>query len=291
MQRLEINLSNISAAREQNTENQESRGINNGPKNNFAWCFLELLRLMWTSRKAVELPLPMHHVPNPAADASQRPTSHSHDVLYLLMCIPHRRYAAKVAQINVSAFHSDQLFFPQLRLNYHEIRGRWHSVFSLRTLKSIKFVQFEMYSSSLADIQATDVIPCANRKDEYRYRPVPAEIIPPVGPNHLMHLYHHPEDAETAPVCLEKIPRKLRQPLSVCPVRGTGLGWGIHFVKGLHLTKLWATGFVGLLASIAFGVCWSTKRDDIQGGFGVTACMMVGLTFTIGIVQAAFETR
>ena len=106
-----------------------------------------------------------------------------------------------------------------------------------------------------------------------------------------MHLYDHPEDAEVGPDCLNKIHRKMRQRLLVCPQRGTGLGWGIYFVEGLHWRKLWAVGFVGLTCSITFGALWTYFRNDIQGGFSVTACMMVILTFTIGMLQTAFEPR
>lgn len=47
-----------------------------------------------------------------------------------------------------------------------------------------------------------------------------------------MHLYGHPEDAEGTETRLDKVPRKLRGRLGVCPQRGTGLGWGIRFVEG-----------------------------------------------------------
>ena len=63
---------------------------------------------------------------------------------------------------------------------------------------------------------------------------MPAEVIPPVGENHLMHLYDHPEDAEDSAICLDKVPKKMRERLRMCPQRGTGIGWGIYFVEGLH---------------------------------------------------------
>lgn len=161
----------------------------------------------------------------------------------------------------------------------------------MKSLKKIQFVQFEMYKSELVDIRTINDVPPETRKDEYKYHPVPAEVIPPVGENHLMHLYEHPEDAENTGICLDKIPKKLRQRLLVCPDRGTGLGWGIHFVEGLNWMKLWVIGLAGFIASVAFGVSWSVAKDDIQGGFGVTACMMVILTFTTGILQAALEPK
>ena len=148
-----------------------------------------------------------------------------------------------------------------------------------------------MYKSELVDIRKENDIPPEGKKDEYRYRPMPAELIPPVGENHMMHLYEHPEEAEDTAVCLNKVPKKVRERLQVCPQRGTGLGWGVHFIEGLHWVKLWMLGLSGLIASVLFGVCWSILRDDVQGGFGVSACMMMGLTFTTGVVQAALAPK
>ena len=162
---------------------------------------------------------------------------------------------------------------------------------TLRQLSSIRFVKFEIYPSTLVDIRNIVDIPPETHKDEYRYRPIPAEFIPPIGENHLMRLYHHPEDAEDTATCLDKVPKKLRERLGGCPQRGTGVGWGIYFVEGIHWTKLWMLGFLGLLVSIAFGIAWACMRDDVQGGVGIAACMMVGLTFTTSIVQAALGPR
>lgn len=165
------------------------------------------------------------------------------------------------------------------------------SMLSLKQLVSIRFVQFEMYKSELVDIRKVDDIPPESKKKDYRYRPIPAELISPVGPSHMMHLYEHPDHAEDDSICLDKIPKKMREKLRLCPNRGTGLGWGIYFTEGLNWFKIWIFGSAGLLSSVLFGLLWSILRADVQGGFGVTACMMVGFTFTIGILQAAFEPR
>ncbi|KAL9629934.1 MAG: hypothetical protein Q9164_006654 [Protoblastenia rupestris] len=209
--------------------------------------------------------------------------------LFLLLRIPQYKFATKLVHMDVRALDSDQLFFSHLRKNYFNMRGQFARILSLRKLIRIKFVQFEAYKSELVDIRKTDDIPPEAKKDEYRYKPIPAEIIPPVGENHLMHLYEHPDHAEETGLCLDRMPKKLRRRLSVCPQRGTSLGWGVHFVEGLHWTKLYALGLTGLLLGVLFGVLWAKLRDDVQGGFGIAACIMLGFTFTVGIVQAAFE--
>jgi hypothetical protein len=61
----------------------------------------------------------------------------------------------------------------------------------------------------------------------------------------------------------------------------------MQFVEGLDYFKLCVFGLVGLSISVLFGVIWSVLRHDVQGGFGITACLMMFWTFTIGLIQAA----
>ena len=213
------------------------------------------------------------------------------DSLYLLLCIPHRKYATKLIQPGLQQIRNDQAFFSLLRNSYRSLRGRLRSSLSLKTLKQIKFVQFEMYKSQLVDIRKQDDIPPEDRKDEYRYRPIPAEIIPPIGENMMMHLCTHPEDADDVDACcLDRIPKKLKDRLFVCPTKGTGLGWGIHFIEGWHYNIIWLLAFVLLLlASLVFLVCWGALQHDLQGASGVAAYMLAFVTLFIGSIQALFE--
>ena len=75
------------------------------------------------------------------------------------------------------------------------------------------------------------------------------------------------------------------------PQRSNGVGWGVHLKEGLNLKKMCIFGLLGLFFSASFGVIWSVKRDDVQGGFGVAAFVMAALTFTIGIVQVTLEPK
>lgn len=249
------------------------------------------LRRLWVKNIHQPRPDPSQELSAHVDQAQEAPSAPPPDDLFLLVCIPHRKYAVKLVHMNVCDLLSDQNFFPKLKDIYHEMRGRWISILSMRKLNGIQFVYFEMYSSQLVDIKKRDDIPPESKKDVYAYRPIPAKLIPPVGSNFLMHLYEHPEEAESTPVCLDKIPKKIRQRLLVEPERGTGLGWGIHLVESLDRAKLCSVGLVGFIASVMFGVLWSIYRNDVQGGFGVSACMMVILTFVLGIVQATLELR
>ncbi|KAG7008227.1 hypothetical protein G7Y79_00006g018470 [Physcia stellaris] len=81
----------------------------------------------------------------------------------------------------------------------------------------------EMYKSELVDIRKLDDLPPEEKKDEYRYNPVPADIIPPVGENHMLHLINHPTHAEEDGFVLDRIPKKLKERLLVPP--HVGLVW------------------------------------------------------------------
>jgi hypothetical protein len=53
------------------------------------------------------------------------------------------------------------------------------------------------------------------------------------------------------------------------PPGGENMGWGIYFeeVPILSGIAIWLS-MTGLLASLAFGVCWNVIQHDIQGAWG-----------------------
>ena len=144
-----------------------------------------------------------------------------------------------------------------------------------------------MYRSTLADIRKLDDIPPENLKGEYTYDSMPAETIPPIGPNLLVHLTEHPEEAEYSPVLFRKLPRKLRQRLEACPQRGWRQGWGLRLREGIDWLSLFGCGLVAFLISLVFGIVWAVVQRDVQGGFGMAGMVLSFLFFSIGTVQAA----
>jgi hypothetical protein len=166
------------------------------------------------------------------------------------------------------------------------LRHRWQRIWTFKTVASIQFVQFELHRKALVDIRKRDDIPPESRKDEYKYDPLPADLIPPVGKNFLMHIYQHPEDADRDAICLARFPERKNERLHIRSGNVTELGWGLHFEEGLHWKKIWAVGVAVTIASVIFGICWSILKHDIQGGFGVSGYTMAILTFGIGAMQA-----
>lgn len=85
------------------------------------------------------------------------------------------------------------------------------------------------------------------------------------------------------------LPKNADKKLSVCPQQGTSVGWGIHLVEGWVTSRLWALFFsLFVLASLLFGVFWSTFKHDVQGAFGVSAWILSLAVLTIGTLQANF---
>ena len=231
------------------------------------------------------LPLHQHHA---AGQEQNPPPSATSETLFLLLCIPYRKHGTRLVNMDLADLDSDESLFRKLRREYQSIRGQWASYFSLWKMSEIQFVKFGLHKHQLADIKEKNDLPPVTLKNEYRYQPIPAETIPPIGKNHLMHLYEHPDHADDSPFCLERIPKKLRDQLRLCQHQAPGLvGWGVYFAEGFNWPKFWIFGSVVLSLSVLFGVCWSTLRHDVQGGFGITACIMVAITFTTGVVQAA----
>lgn len=231
------------------------------------------------------LPLHQHHAAGQERDS---PSSATLETLFLLMCIPYRKHGTRLVHMDLADLISDETLFKKMKCEYQSIRGQWASYFSLWRMAEIQFVKFGLHKHQLVDIKEKNDLPPVSLKNEYRYQPIPAETIPPIGKNHLMHLYEHPDHADDVPFCLERIPKKVREQLRLCQNQAPGLvGWGVYFAEGFNWPKFWVLGFVVLSLSVLFGVCWSTLRHDVQGGFGVTACMMVTVTFTTGVVQAA----
>jgi hypothetical protein len=208
--------------------------------------------------------------------------------LFLLLCHSEGVYAKKLLQLSICDLKSDKKLFAVLRSNYKQMRARWWSFLSFKTLVGIKFVKFEMYKSSLVDICEKNAIPPPERVGhEYRYKPTPPEMIPPVGENHLMHLFQHPGHAEDEPVCLERFPKKLRERLAVCGGQLTGFGWGLSLEEGWDCKKTSAVGFViFVMGSALWGILWTVFEKSIQDAFAVAAYMVSFAVVTVGFMQA-----
>ncbi|KAE9376310.1 hypothetical protein N431DRAFT_462155 [Stipitochalara longipes BDJ] len=225
------------------------------------------------SRDDQTLPVPQMTLPKPQ---------------FLPICYSEGRYATRLMQPDLVTqnINSDRAFFELLRKSYQVTRGRISSFVSLQTLSSIKFVHFELYCSELVDVRKVDDIPLPEHV-EYRYAPVPPELVPPIGHNHLMHLFHNPSCALDSPVLMQRFPKKILRPLTCPNLNPLTPGWGIQFLSTYSAPKLFIlfSIFFGL-GSLVFGILWCAFKHSIQDAFAIAAYVVALGTVSLGSVHA-----
>lgn len=208
--------------------------------------------------------------------------------LILLLCHDEGRYATRLLQLDLVSLQATtgQIIFKTLRSKYQSMRGRWTSKLSLRTLVWIKFVHFEMYRSELVDVRQLDDIPPPEHCD-YKYAPAPPDVMPPIGYRHMMHLFHNPECAGSDSICVSRFPKKLKEQLKCCPIKGVKPGWGLQFVEGWNNRKIWImVSVVFGLGSLVVAIKLTVLEKSMEDAFAVSAYMATMTTVSIGFVQA-----
>jgi hypothetical protein len=125
--------------------------------------------------------------------------------------------------------------------------------------------------------------------DEYLCRPAPKKklrIAPAIGPRKVTHYLLHPEcvNSEQESV-LAQLPKRsgLYGLLKASPQEEV-TGWGIHFEEGWHWPTIWFILAVLVFFSLLFGVIWSVKRNDIQGGFAVSGFVLASCGLIGGVI-------
>ncbi|KAL8716588.1 MAG: hypothetical protein Q9225_006098, partial [Loekoesia sp. 1 TL-2023] len=161
---------------------------------------------------------------------------------WLLVCAQAWQRPTSLLHLNVCSTSSDQQLFTELRQLFVQLKKAWWHNLSLKVVKSIRFVQFELHPKDLVDIRKVPDMPSETRKEEYLYQP--CDLLPPVGENLMTHLFHHPHEANEKAITFLRSPKKLKQRLAVCPRMGTNVGWGIHLVEGWAITKVWLLALV-----------------------------------------------
>jgi len=116
--------------------------------------------------------------------------------------------------------------------------------------------------------------------NEYAYDP--ADAIPPIGSNMLMHLFENPEHADVTLFLYNRFPKKLRAQLEACPMKGSSIGWGVEFVEGVDWYVVFAATCLGFLFCLIFAVAWAAAKGDIQGGFGIASFLLAFVVFCSG---------
>ncbi|KAJ4364147.1 hypothetical protein N0V83_009602 [Neocucurbitaria cava] len=218
---------------------------------------------------------------------------------WLLTCANEGKLTPKIVHLDVNEarIKSDKDLALALREHYDHLNRRWFNWARLRGLTTIEFVQFEVHRNRFADIRATPSMPpktatpSASTSDpektqapsQHPYTFEPIDLLPPVGSTYLLHLFKHPTDYDGELITYLRSPKR-RERLEF------GMGWGINLVEGFLAQRVWVVvmGICGL-ASAAFAVMWTIKKDDVQGAFGVAQWVLGFAALIVGGLQAWLE--
>ncbi|UQC73902.1 uncharacterized protein CLUP02_00549 [Colletotrichum lupini] len=211
-----------------------------------------------------------------------RPSVFRHS--FVLLCIPFMRWGTKADQPDVCDIRSDQNFFHLLRASYETYRAqsRWSC---LRRVKVIGIFKFGLFRTQLVNISRSSFLSIGPDFDHET-----ADTEPPIGVNLMMHLVENPDHADIFPVLFKRIPRKMRERLQPCPVKGSSDGWGMQFVEtpnelyvfivmfkeGLRLADLLshshyfaADYFTLTVPDLELYVWWLERRDNPNSGLNL----------------------
>lgn len=207
---------------------------------------------------------------------------------WLLICDqPRRGPDSLLAQLDLSSKPSDKELFDGIKELHSSLGNTFTLQPVLKGVQTIRFVQFQLHKMARVDIRKYPDMPPETKRDEYLYEP--CDLIPPVGENLMTHWFQHPEEAWHFPYAYSLFPKKRKGQLDVDLSQGPSVAWGIQIVEGWLGSRIWLLSLsLFLCGSLAFGICWTVLKHDIQGAFGVAAYIVAFLTLAVGAAQANF---
>ncbi|KAI1169708.1 hypothetical protein F4777DRAFT_592526 [Nemania sp. FL0916] len=267
---------------EEDNETDQSNGTTPGSRTEIIPTIIQWFRGFSTKTKSHGLPIYRNDNNGPSIQLENcgRPAHAYHN--FLLLCVPYLRWGLRLYNSHVCKINSDQQFFQLLKKFYFDHRyGKIQGMLQMFTkVRALQFVKFEVFRNKLVDVRTCPSMPTLG--NEYAYKPVDA--VPPIGSNMLMHLFENPEHADVSLFLYHRFPKKMRDQLEACPIKGSSIGWGIEFVEGVDWYNVFAAASLGFIFCLIFAVTWAATRGDIQGGFGIASFLLTFIVFCSGIL-------
>ncbi|KAK3726152.1 hypothetical protein LTR37_000300 [Vermiconidia calcicola] len=198
---------------------------------------------------------------------------------YLLTCTTEAINTPKLSQLPLfnGNILSDKDLAVALRDHYQTVNRSWSRKLRLRGLTSIEFVQFYEHRNRFADIRKCPDLPSSGSTCDYEFDR--SDLLPPVGPNYLVHLFQHPDEYDGETIAYHSIPKKLSR------LQG-GIGWGIQLTEGFLPARIWIFMIIAfLLFGCIFAVAWTAREHDLQGAFGVASFVTMLASMAFGLLQ------
>ena len=231
-----------------------------------------------------------------ATDAAQNtpPSSTSASILYLLVCLPKTSIGVKLHHVQlVTRYIKDDRHLFEILGRFWQSnrprtnRPRFSSVF--RKVVRVSMTAFIADLSNNVDPKPHDGYCSPASLDckclppvqllmpspgaEYTCNPVKPIYKPPIGPNHLTHMFLHPQcNPPLSEWVLNQIPKRLAGQLMAVSGSKPVQGWGLVFEEEWNMHRIYQICVIVFVASsLLFAVLWTVLKRDIQGAFGVSA--------------------
>jgi hypothetical protein len=220
-------------------------------------------------------------------------------ILHLMACMHSGNYGKSLHQDPIDTIDTDRKLFLFLRQQFSRCRGRFCTILSLKRVKSIYFVKFNLFMGGSVEVRhhshccdnICECIPPQSRVEpspqaEYSCKPAgPLKSGPPILPDLLSHYFAHPSCiSEQDNSILNRLPKRICGQLQG-KIGEPAEGWGIYYQEGWDGDIIMLVAFVMfLVGSLLFGILWSRFKMDIQGAFGVSAYIMTAATLFISLV-------
>ncbi|KAF2685721.1 hypothetical protein K458DRAFT_300149 [Lentithecium fluviatile CBS 122367] len=264
------------------------------------WLQKALTRLATTfKRTSKQCMLPQHNPNSNTTHSTQGTNSHHQNTNYLLACMHSGQYGKMLHQDCIDTIDTDRKLFCFLRQQFTHCRGRFRTILSLKKVKGIYFVRFNLFMSGSVEVRyhhqcCENTCECIPPKSlvepspqaEYRCKPAgPLKSGPPVLPDLLSHYFAKPSciiDKDNS--ILSRLPKRISSELQGKlgePVEG----WGIYYQEGWDgdiITLVVVVMF--LMGSLLFGILWSRLKMDVQGAFGVSAWIITAGALFIQLI-------
>ncbi|KAE8835581.1 hypothetical protein HRS9122_07851 [Pyrenophora teres f. teres] len=252
--------------------------------------------------------LPQHSPPQSitACSATSNTSPRQRD-LRLLTCMHRDRFRKVLHQDVMEKVTTDRTLLCFLQKQYLRHRGRFLHMLSLKRVKGIFFVKLRLPIGGSVDVRhhnpccvvgSTGSIRCEcippppkvepSPGAEYVCIPGPPPTYPLIPPEYLASLFTCPADVhEQDTWILDQLPKRTRDELRG-QIGQPAEGWGIYYEEGLDRDVITlAILVIFVLASVLFGVLWSTFHFDVQGAFGVSSYMIA----CCAVFMSFFATR
>lgn len=243
--------------------------------------------------------LPQHNLNTTVTHSPQGIPIQPPKLLYLLACMRSARLGKSLHQDCIDTIDTDRKLFCFLRQLFKNYRGRFCTLFSLKKVKGIYFIKFNLFAGGSVEVRhhsyccenICECIPPQSRVEpsdpaEYRCKPAgPLKCGPPILPDILEHFFAKPSCIPEENISiLNRLPKRIGGELQGS-VGELAEGWGIYYQEGWDGDIITMLVFVMfLMGSLLFGVLWSCLEMDTQGAFGVSAYIITAAGILISLV-------